>query len=1268
MNPITLKCGTQYPLESIEVAELSYVPCGIVEGEEQPLLKFSQYWGKRRQVKRTTYGRKWNAWTTSQMTGVQIMTGQPSYRLVNPKGYIYLVVLDVEYRLMVRYPEIYQGLLVSYGNHLDGDPCVIGSKSGGRHLYGYSSYCGPKLSYSDKVEDGDLKTMLFEVFSDKGLVRITDDYEMLKGSVVNIPILSQEGLREMCKAVETVGETQTSRTSSEVVERSRTEGIDVEIQWDENGWSQLLPTQYCGHGVSHASNRNEVRLIRRPDGSIIGICHNCDSHKYWIEKEADTARKPPPPPPELLEPGDPKLQKILAAAPQIEVRERPSYPYWSPEARVVVKSMGLDPDAGYIATGKNGHLAPAWVRNYSYIHNTTGKFALNGQPEEIMKHRVWFTTFDSHQSHRVARWVDIYQLTHGTYNPVTHEDLQQGSYLEIELERKLENPIDLYRSQYVWDDPDFQANLPLHQPDTLTLLSCAMATGKTFSYMRDGRQRLESNPNLRLIWIFPTISLAEQMHTFANAQPQLDEDGQRKPGNIGFGRGAFGLYVTGNSMSSERKIGWAGAICCLPSLPRVMHDLYEDRGEGAKTLIVIDEVDFVYEQFLLDVESAPYTKDIFRNSVAEEGLVIAGQTEFPIAAEHLRNELDAERFRTFYKTARPAKGVVSLCEVPNVEGKTLMGLTHLAENITQHLAAGRNVYVFCKERREAYVLAEIPAIARYHPILYTGHVKGDSRSRYLFQTGRMPAGERVFITTAAAAVGLSFQDPRGVTEITTGLHNGFINAKESVQESTRNRSLTDVYIRHARFNLPLPTTPTESEEISLLHESQKAAEGYGKLSEHGVRRIGAIEGLKSLTTHQYPTFVKHHLQHTAGMEVIDVGIMPPDDANLAAIRELRSQQIKDDRSLSEVRAVEILQSIKTAKQSGDPKDSQLMSQHSIAITTRHSTDRIEIRSHMLATKTLIALGWRGKLPVEPTQGDFESISKFDERVSEWRQTMLNIFKKLLIISDDAQNLIDQHINIDTFQRLRRGYIAAHHCQINEDLMHEDAGQLETTAVSDDRFRGRLLLKLLEALKGRSFSESELDTTLLSVLESMDGTMPFIEKIQEGHMGLAASRQARFLLYGDSHRRIQWARHVIKNWYPARIEKQGDTYNLLPHQHATTICNAIANYLAFRQVNVNTAHVENVAVIANPPLPDPNAEKKARARQMRQDGTAVKDIAEALDVNKGTIYRWCRGVKPPDLKAEAIKRWNNGNGESYRTIGKKFKKSPNTIRNWCHQHG
>ena len=97
---ITLKCGTVIRLADLEDAGLSYVPCGQVDGEDKPLLKFAHLWGHRRHVTLQTYGKKWNFYSIRDMTGVQLMTGKPTHKRTGIYGYLYYTSLDIEHKMI----------------------------------------------------------------------------------------------------------------------------------------------------------------------------------------------------------------------------------------------------------------------------------------------------------------------------------------------------------------------------------------------------------------------------------------------------------------------------------------------------------------------------------------------------------------------------------------------------------------------------------------------------------------------------------------------------------------------------------------------------------------------------------------------------------------------------------------------------------------------------------------------------------------------------------------------------------------------------------------------------------------------------------------------------------------------------------------------------------------------------------------------------------------------------------------------------------------
>ena len=184
---ITLQCGTRITLADLEANGLSYVPCGKVDGKDQPLLKFSSLWGQRGCVTKKTYGKKWNAYSTRGMTGIQIMTGKPTYKRVGKTGYLYYTSIDIESRMLELFPDTVAQIQKLYEDSVIGTPCVIKTKSDGLRLDAYTEYVGKKMSFKDDEQE-----MLFEILADKCLARIDARYSIVSGSVLDMPTLPKK--------------------------------------------------------------------------------------------------------------------------------------------------------------------------------------------------------------------------------------------------------------------------------------------------------------------------------------------------------------------------------------------------------------------------------------------------------------------------------------------------------------------------------------------------------------------------------------------------------------------------------------------------------------------------------------------------------------------------------------------------------------------------------------------------------------------------------------------------------------------------------------------------------------------------------------------------------------------------------------------------------------------------------------------------------------------------------------------------------------------
>ena len=823
-------------------------------------MTFGHLWGQRIHVTHQTYGKKWNGFALRDMTGVQLMTGFPTFKHSDRPGYyLYYTSLDIERRMIEKYPDAVKQIRKLYAEHLIGEPCILSTKSDGLRLDAYTLYVGKKMSFKD--EDGE---MLFEVLADKCLARIDHRYAMISGSLLDLPTLPKEALQEIYHIIASIAtEESTDNTPREVVETSQIG--DLDIQWDSMGRSQYFPTQHCQAGTSHQSNRDgTVRFTKHADGSVDGKCFNCGGTWWEIPPEID--------------------RLIAKAPPPIEVHT-PSYQHWTPEERIVVSEiLGLYPDAEWKPEG-----IPAFATRFENLQKLTGEFSLNGQPAEIEKRRVWSTQFGRCETcgDVTADWVDRYLLTAGRYCNTCHTDAPIGSYLEWELARKLPNSIISDYQGFLGDDPEFE-DFRLWQPEVLTHLAAGMSTGKSTEISNSQVSIAEQKLGIGII-ISPRISLTRYL---AYKLRQRD------------GRDAWGMWHEGSGRS-EQFIGNYGAIVCLPSVARAVSQAYDDGLDTSDLYVAIDEVDFGYSLLSLAVHQATAVKKALWEIFLATGLVVSGQTESTLALEAFAAELGCEEIQGFYNTAPRADGIVELRKYPDVEGKNALILAGSIESIEIALRDGYNVYVFCATRRDGDVIAE--RFREHAPVVYNAYTKGDPRCDAVLRNQRLPEGSRLFIGTSAAGVGISILDPKARTIRVGGLAYGSRDASMGVQTTLRDRGRRGIEWHYADYNFALPMRPRETERVSLYHEEIKQRENqYAHLSEDAVKKVARSLALSTLADHQLETFVRHHLGTVGNMEVVETQSLLPDESEVEWVVVQRRDAIKQERALKCKMAVNIL--------------------------------------------------------------------------------------------------------------------------------------------------------------------------------------------------------------------------------------------------------------------------------------------------------------------------------------------------------------------------
>ena len=838
--------------------------------------------------------------------------------------------------------------------------------------------------------------------------------------------------------------------------------------------------------------------------------------------------------------------------------------------------LGISPDAGW-----HGQI-PVFTTKYERLHPLTNKFALNGQPSDIEIHRVWSTRFGNCEicGATTAKWVDRYQLKAGSYCDGCHIDYPLGSYLELELARKLPNSIESDYHGFLGDDPEFR-DFRLWESGIMTHLGAGMATGKSTEIYK-AMIALASQGLGKGIIAVPRVSLARFLAHYLRHL---------------HGYQAWGLWHEG-VQRTDRFIGEYGAIVCLPSLPRAVQSATD---AGVKRLyIAIDEVDFAYNLLSLSIEQATAVKKCLRDALHTTGLVVSGQTESTLALEALASELAAERAQGFYNTAPPSEGSILMHRYADVQGKSNAVVAGGIDDVSELLSAGYNVYTFCSSRRDGDIIAEL--FADLNPMLYNAYTKGDTRADAVLKNQKL-TDSPLFIGTSAAGLGISILDPQARTVTVSGINYGSRDANMVVQVNVRDRGRHGGSLHYAEYKLSLPVKPTETETTNLFHEALKIAENERlHLPADSIKKIARAEALASLADHQIETFIQHHLGTIGNMPVHQVSsaLRPPED-KITLISERRRLLIRTEREKKLAGAIHLL------------KTRNLLTSSAIRVRSNKGEMSPDERlAYEAANGYAAAVGWNDTANLRLDETDIRT----------------------------AIALAEKSINADKLAKHRRGYIAVHFSNwtahtLQTALIHTESDfvdnglGIEPTAIHDDRFRGELLQTLLDRIEGKVFDVSSLAAAIREVLKKKrTNRRTFIGEILRGALGSSEYRKARFLPSADDERIVAWASQFISEWYPARIRKRDPHFGLAPAKNLHLRLAAFQRWLR-HQPSLPDNMPTHLDISFQPTeFPDPDAALKDVARFRRQGGETIKSIADSLKRHENTVSKWCKGIKPP----------------------------------------
>ena len=632
----SLACGTTIEFKDIEAASLSYIPCT----HEQPLLKFAHLWDSPTQINLDNFPNA-HGWSMSDFKGVQIFTGAPTKRRRDGSDE-YLTVLDVEVRLLERYPDLYQQIEQAYHHNIDGAPFVIQTKSGGRQFYCYvPNYHERKREFKD-VRDN---ATLLEFLSDKCLARIDDRYRIETGSLLDIPTLSKEALQSIYHLIHPhATEHQVSNHPTQTVERSQLG--DLEIRWDEKGASQYFPAAQC-QATDHKDPSRKNVQFRKWDRGIKGHCYNCG--ESWWEVEPPPIAEPPTP-----EPIPPPIFKRI------------------PELRTLAKQVG---------GGSSG-----WTWQYPGT--------LNGQPREQKNRHLYNHLLKSvcpHCLKTVPAYIDFARLTSGPHCPECngHQLKPESisySYLRYELERNPEQAIISDFEGYISDDPLLKEE-SLWNQGGIFHLGAPMGSGKTTMIYHRAREAAESGA-LTLI-VVPRVSLAKSVLT------DLRED-------TGLG---WGLNHEGSGKDKIGEYGAICTLGWMPRLLKKIVKDYPDRPirifvdeiDFADSLRIAG----IFKELSTEIKDAlRERKDAIGIVTAGQtaytlGLeAIAKELDCNLTGYYLSPQ-SAENIANLY-----------IFDTVNLDQGRNRIIQDVIDNAESVLATGKNVYIFGDERRSAQIIAD----------------------------------------------------------------------------------------------------------------------------------------------------------------------------------------------------------------------------------------------------------------------------------------------------------------------------------------------------------------------------------------------------------------------------------------------------------------------------------------------------------------------------------------------------------------------------------
>ena len=815
---------------------------------------------------------------------------------------------------------------------------------------------------------------------------------------------------------------------------------------------------------------------------------------------------------------------------------------------------------------------------------------INGQPREQIRRHLYNPPLKQECPHcqkHVPTYIDIARLTAGPHCPECngHQHLPESisySYLQYELDRKPEQAITSDFQDFIADDP-LLSDQSLWNSGGVFHLGAPMGSGKTTLIYQRAREAAKSDA-ITLI-VVPRASLAKAVHS------DLKKD-------TGLG---WGLFHEGH----KEEIGEYGAVCTLGWMPHLLEKVVKDYPNRV-IRIFIDEIDFASDLWLADIfkRLSKEIKDALRERKDDIGIVTAGQTAYTIELKAIAQELDCN-LTGYYLSPRPPERpakmyLVDAAEANQRKNRIIQAVIDKAESV---LATGKNAYIFGDERSRAQIIADYFGDKA---LLYDAYHRKNPENAELIRRKSLLDSKQVFIATTAVDVGVSLFDENAeaiVFNVGNPLHNGL---SSTVQQCLRNRAKPPLSIYLMKYQNALPLAPQQAIGFQTEHAQQKLADSEA-LPQGLIDQLGIKEAMCSLEADQPETFFTHHLQQ-AGYQV-QMQTKDWESVNFDKVQETW-KRIKDfENEQIEAMAQEILcpERMLTEREMRNKDWEQLQPAPTLQL------------AHERANALLQKTGWNG------------NVERFVDESNKLEADPVQAFKDAGVTAEmwEAAILALQvELAPDKVSGWSKGYLTTHYpSEAFNDF--EESREFEIHHRREDIFIGTVANALLEKLPRKPAPMEAVGQALIDAAQKPLDKNRLSALMKDGSVSPTIAKQVRFIDLGKDAKPTQahfdCAKNLVKTYYPARIAKVSDLYQLSAPKNTEQV----DAFKQMMQCKVKRKHPDIDPAPENgdltpPPASDPKAESKELVVSLRNNGHSYRDIAAEVGVSLGTAHSWCAG--------------------------------------------